>query len=209
MGPRGKQVLPHLLVKITRISNKRGRQKAVPSDGRHLVFESFTCFFPSFAFGRQTLQKGSAPVHLKGNNTDLQINEQTCPSMRGAGPGCARKRILLKLFATPEEMRPRPHTASDEPQDPVGREARAEMGQEGGAGGTGGLEGEVLVARTGESEGCRERGGHKRWGQWMGHPDEEALSDATYEVEAREQTGVELATGKQAHWLGIALMVST
>lgn len=43
----------------------------------------------------------------------------------------------------------------------------------------------------------------------MGHPDKEALSDVAYEVEARELTGVEPATGEQAHWLQIALAVST
>lgn len=66
MGPGSEQVLTHLLVKVTRVGNERSRQETVPSNGGHLVFESFTCFFPSFTFGRQALQKSSASVYLKG-----------------------------------------------------------------------------------------------------------------------------------------------
>lgn len=71
VGPGGEQVLAHLLVKVTRIGDERRRQEAVPSDGGHLVFESLTCFFPSFTFSRQTLQKSSAPVYLKGKSNRI------------------------------------------------------------------------------------------------------------------------------------------
>lgn len=79
VGPRGEQVLPHLLVEVTRVSNECRRQETVPSDGRHLVFEGFACFFPSFAFSRQTLQKGSAPVYLEDKQQGLHREVHAVP----------------------------------------------------------------------------------------------------------------------------------
>lgn len=70
MGPGGEQVLTHLLVKVTRVSDERGGQETVPGDGGHLIFESFTGFLPSFPFSRQTLQKRSAPVYLRGKPSE-------------------------------------------------------------------------------------------------------------------------------------------
>lgn len=87
VGPRGEQVLPHLLVEVTRISNERRRQETVPSNGRHLVFEGFACFLPSFTFSRQTLQQGSAPVYLKDRQQGLRREVHAFPTVCGLGVG--------------------------------------------------------------------------------------------------------------------------
>lgn len=84
VGPRGEQVLSHLLVEVARVGNERRRQEAVPSDGGHLVLEGFAGFFPAFALSGQALQEGSAPVYLEDKQQGLR---RKCPPFPTAGVG--------------------------------------------------------------------------------------------------------------------------
>lgn len=52
MGPGGEEVLSHLLVKVTSVSDEGGGEQTVSSDGGHLVLEGLAGLFPSVPLSR-------------------------------------------------------------------------------------------------------------------------------------------------------------
>ncbi len=49
MGPGGEEVLSHLLVEVTGVSDEGGGEQTVSGDGGHLVLEGLAGLFPSLA----------------------------------------------------------------------------------------------------------------------------------------------------------------
>ena len=94
-GPRGEQVLPELLIKVTSVRHKGRGEEDVATDGGHLALESLTASVPAFPLVPKAAQEGFATLHLqstrKGKNYNIRRGLKENEGETGFGWGCSER----------------------------------------------------------------------------------------------------------------------